>query len=198
MKSWPVTGWSSPSSGSVPPSYVTRSTRCRGEPAAHRLIDLSDGSWRNANRASDTSSMPSVPRFPRNRTNPTRRLARGLIGRTSVFAIVPCPAPKDRLGTIDAPSPTATTLFIASTLSNSISGRGGGPASANQFVIVRRNAEFSLPRISGHWARNAGVTFLGTCPSAAGRMATSSSLKSGTVSNAESSTGSAHRPSRAR
>jgi hypothetical protein len=48
-------------------------------------------------------------------------------------------------------------------------------------------AEFSPPRISGQRERNAGVTFLGTCPNAAGRIATSSSLKSGTGSNAGSS-----------
>ena len=41
--------------------------------------------------------MPSVPRFPRNRTNPTRRLARGLSGRTSIFAAETCPAPNDKL-----------------------------------------------------------------------------------------------------
>src|SRR5262249_42639650 len=113
-------------------------------------VDLADEPWRcKANTAAETSSMPSVLRFPRKRTNPTRRLTRGLSGRTSILAATTCPAPKDRRGTIDAPSPTATTLFIASTLSNSINGLGGGPASASQSVIVRRSAESSFPRISG-------------------------------------------------
>src|SRR5262249_1307441 len=137
------------------------------EHAAYIHIDLADERWlRKPNNAAETSSIPSVPRFPRKRTNPTRRLARGLSGRTSLFAAAACPAPKYRRGTTDAPSPTATTLFIASTLSNSINGLGGGPASASQSVIVRRSAEFSLPRTSGQRERNAGVTFLGTCPSA--------------------------------
>src|SRR5262249_53858018 len=165
------------------------------EHAAYIYIDLAGERWpRKPNKAAETRSIPSVPCFPRKRTNPTRRLARGLSGRTSIFPASPCPAPKDPLGTIDPPSPTATTLFIASTLSNSTNGLGGGPASASHSVIVRRSAEFSLPRTSGQRERNAGVTVLGTCPSAAGRMATSSSLNSGTVSNAGSSIGSAHRP----
>jgi hypothetical protein len=142
--------------------------------AGHIYIDLVDGRLgRKDNNAAETNSIPSVLRFPRSRTNPTRRLARGVSGRTSIFAAGMCPAPKDRLGTIEAPSPTATTLFIASTLSNSINGLGGGPASASQSVIVRRRADFSLPRISGHRDRKAGVTLLGISPSSAGRMATS-------------------------
>src|SRR5262249_28252909 len=77
--------------------------------------------------------------------------------------------------------------FITSTLSNSVNGLGDGPASESLSAIVRCRAEFSPPRISGQRERNAGVTFLGTCPNAAGRIATSSSLKSGTGSNAGSS-----------
>jgi hypothetical protein len=95
--------------------------------------------------------MPSVPRFPRNRTNPTRRLALGLRRRISVFAAATCLAPKVRLGTIEAPSPIATTFFIASTLSNSIKGLGGGPASASQSVIVRRSADCSEMPGSPFW-----------------------------------------------
>jgi hypothetical protein len=58
---------------------------------------------------------------------PDQWLARGVSGRTSMFVTGMCPAPKEALGTIEAPSPTATILFIASTLSNSINGLGGGP-----------------------------------------------------------------------
>jgi hypothetical protein len=104
---------------------------------------------RKDNNAAETSCKPSVLRFPRTRTNPTSRLRRGVSGRTSIFSAGMCPAPRDRVGTIEAPSPTATTLFIASTLSNSINGRAGGPASASQSVIIRRSADFSLPRIRG-------------------------------------------------
>src|SRR5262249_46203042 len=64
--------------------------------AAYIYIGLVDERWlRKPNNAAETSSMPSVPRFPRKRTNPTRRLARGLSGRTSIFAAATCPAPKD-------------------------------------------------------------------------------------------------------
>jgi hypothetical protein len=149
---------------------------------------------RNVNIAAQTSFMPSVLRFPRSLTNPTCRLARGLSGATIVFLTGKWPAPKLSLGTTETPSPTATRLLIASTLSNSMTGLGGGPAGASQSVTARRSAEFSLPRIRGHRERNAGVTFFGTGPTFAGRMATSSSLKSGTVSNAGSSIGIAHRP----
>src|SRR5262249_25096405 len=61
----------------------------------------------------------------------------------------------------------------------------GRQASCSQ-AIIRRSADFSLPRISGHRDRKAGVILLGICPSSGGRMATSSSLNSGTVSNAGS------------
>jgi hypothetical protein len=116
------------------------------ERGGHVYIDLADAPWRRKdNNAAKTSSIPSLLRFPRSRINPTRRLARGLSGRTSIFAAGMCPAPKDRLGTVEAPSSTATTLFIASTLSNSINGLGGGPASASQSLSC--SADPSLPRI---------------------------------------------------
>jgi hypothetical protein len=103
-----------------------------------RLV-TADMRWgRKDNNAVEMRSMPSVLRFPRSRTNPTRRLARGMSGRTSIFAAEMCPAPKDRLGTIEAPSPTATTLFIASTLSNSINGLGGGTSSATAALFCLR------------------------------------------------------------
>jgi len=127
-KSWRISGWNSPSSGSAASSCLARrrSALCSkaharfdaceraptsvAEHAAQISIDLADERWpRKANNVAKTSSMPSVSRFPRERTNPIRRLARGLSGRTSIFAATTCPAPKDRLGTIDAPSPTASS-----------------------------------------------------------------------------------------
>src|SRR5476649_1172602 len=119
---------------------------------------------------------------------------RGLIGTTWIFAVAACPAPKDRPGTIEAPSLTATRLLIVSTLSNSITGFGGGPARASQSIIVRRSAAFSWPRINGQRDRKAAVTFFGTSFWLAGRMAKSSSSNSPIVWNAGSSMGSAHRP----
>src|SRR5262249_36722393 len=85
----------------------------------------------SVNRAAHARSMPSVLRFPRSRTSPTCRPTDGLSGRTSVRAVATCPSPKHILGTTEQPSPTATTLFIGSTLSNSINGFGGGPAGAH-------------------------------------------------------------------
>ena len=53
------------------------------EQAAQTSIDLADERWpRKVKDAAKTSYMPSVFRFPRKRTNATRRLARGLSGRT--------------------------------------------------------------------------------------------------------------------
>ena len=96
-----------------------------------------------------TSCMPSLARFSLSLTRPMRRLARGLSDATIVFFVAACPRPSDKLGTIDAPSPTATRLLIASTLSNSMTGFGGRPPRASQSFTVRRSAECSLPRISG-------------------------------------------------
>jgi len=113
----------------------------------------------SVNRAAHARSMPSVLRFPRNRMTPTCRPTDGLSGRTSVRAVATCPPPKHILGTTEQPSPTATTLFIGSTLSNSINGFGGGPACASHSPTVRRSADPSLTRISGQRERNAASPF---------------------------------------
>src|ERR1700692_1560311 len=101
-----------------------------------------------------------------------RRLAAGLMGATRIFSAVTCPDSRQLLGTIEAPSPMATRLFIVSTLSNSMTGFGGGPASASHSVTVRRSADSSLPRIRGHRDINDGVTFFGIGPMLVGRIAT--------------------------
>src|SRR5262245_16100852 len=69
----------------------------------------------NFNRVAQTRSMPSVLRLPRSRTSPTSRPTDGLSGRVTMPAIPTCPRPKHILGTTEQPSPTATTLLIAST-----------------------------------------------------------------------------------
>ena len=102
-KSWRISGWNLPSSGSAASSCLARrrSTLCSkgrarfdpreraptsvAEHAAQISIDLADERWLRK-VAAKTSSMPWVSRFPRKRTNPTRRLARGLSGRTIIFA----------------------------------------------------------------------------------------------------------------
>src|SRR5215467_14894343 len=117
--------------------------------------------------------MPSVLRLPRSRTSPTSLPTDGLSGRITIPAIPTCPRPKHILGTTEHPSPTATTLLIASTWSNSINGFGGGPASASHSPTVRRSADSSLTRIKGQRERNAGVTLFGTFVILAGRIATS-------------------------
>src|SRR5262245_40245432 len=149
---------------------------------------------RSFNRAAHTRLMPSVLRFPCNRMSPTCRRRGGLSGRTSVRAIAMGPPLKHILGTTEQPSPTATTLFIGSMLSNSINGFGGDPAGASHSPTVRRSGVPSLRRISGQRERNAGVTFSGTFVISAGRMATSSSSDSEVTSNDGSSTGRAHSP----
>jgi len=136
---------------------------------------------RKFNMATVTHLRPPLSAFPRIFTNPTCRAARGRSGTTNVSLARTCPAPRERRGTIEAPSPTATTLLIASTLSSSITGLGTGPASESHFAIAPRNAEFSLPRIRGNLDRNAGVACLGGFPKLDGKIATSSSVKSGTI-----------------
>src|SRR5262249_60682263 len=104
----------------------------------------------SVNRAAHARSMPSVLRFPRSGTSPTCRPTEGLSGRTSVRAVATCPSPKHILGTTEQPSPTATTLFIGSTLSNSINGFGGGPARARHPPPLRRSADPPVGRGNGH------------------------------------------------
>jgi len=106
------------------------------------------------------------------------------MGRTVVFVMAMCPLPSDRAGTIELPSPTATTLFMASILSNSITGVGKFPANASHCVTLRRKADCGLPNMRGVLDMKAGVTVFGISLSFTGRMARSSSLKSGTISNA--------------
>ena len=74
-----------------------------------------------------------------------------------MLSVGTCPEPSANPGTIEVPSPTATMLFIASTLSNSMIGFGAGPAFCSHSVMVRLSAACSVPRISGHFAMKAGL-----------------------------------------
>src|SRR5262249_9908883 len=123
--------------------------------------------------------MPSVLRFPRNRMSPPCRPTDGLSGRTSVRAVATCPPPKHILGTTEQPSPTATTPFIGSTLSNSINGFGGDPACASHSPTMRRSADPPLTRINGQREKNSRVTFFGIFVILGGRMGARSTLHTG-------------------
>src|ERR1700730_9617653 len=101
---------------------------------------------RRLSSAAEATETASVLRFPRSFTSAICRLSRGLIARTIALVTATCPPPRDKPGRMELPSPTATTLFIASTLSNSITALGTLPASASHSVTIRRNADCRLPR----------------------------------------------------
>jgi hypothetical protein len=113
---------------------------------------------RKLSKAAEASETASVLRFPRSFTSAICRARRGLMGRTVVFVMAMCPLPSDKAGTMELPSPTATTLFMASTLSNSITGLGTFPANASHSITVRHKADCGLPNIRGMLDMKAGVT----------------------------------------
>jgi hypothetical protein len=206
-KSWRISGWNLPSSGSAASScpggddqpfarkaalsLTLGSERPHRSRSMHQIsIGLADEGWPGKLRMPlKTSSMPSVSRFPRKRTNPTRRLAHGLSGRTSLFAAATVRRPTMGSGRSTPQVPHLNVIKL----------RQWPRRRARECQPIRyRSTQGRILASKDQRAeeRNAGVTFLGTCPSAAGRMATSSSLKSGTVSNAGSSINSRTSPSR--